>query len=52
MRYVERDENGEVTGSYANQQPNYAEECLEDDDPDLIAFKDKLDRLKRQGGSV
>lgn len=38
MPYVERDANGSVTGCYANAQPGYAEEWLEPDDPEVVAF--------------
>lgn len=38
MPYVERDEHGTVKGCYASPQPEYAEEWLDDDDPEIIAF--------------
>lgn len=38
MPYVERDTNGIVKGLYANPQPGYAEEWIEDDDTEVIAF--------------
>ena len=38
MRYVERDVNGKINGSYANRQPGYAEELVADNHPDLIEF--------------
>lgn len=38
MPYVERNENGVVVGLYANFQEGYAEEWLEDDDPEVLAF--------------
>jgi hypothetical protein len=36
MPYVER-RDGKVTGLYANKQPGYAEEFLEEDHPELVA---------------
>jgi len=41
-RYVQRDKDGVVTGSYACAQPGYAEEPLEDVQPDLVAFDAKM----------
>lgn len=38
MPYVERRE-GKVTGLYANQQPGYADEFLEENDPEVVAFR-------------
>lgn len=38
MPYVGRDEHGAVNGCYASPQPGYAEEWLEDNDPEVIAF--------------
>lgn len=38
MPYIERDEGGDIKGLYANSQPGYAEEWLEDNDPEVIAF--------------
>lgn len=38
MPYIERDEGGKIKGLYANSQPGYAEEWLEDNDPEVIAF--------------
>jgi hypothetical protein len=38
MPYVERDDNGKVKGCYANVQPEYAEEWLDADDPEVAAF--------------
>ena len=37
MPYVER-QNGVIVGVYANLQPGFAEEWLEDTDPEVIAF--------------
>lgn len=43
MRYVERDPiTGEIIGHYANLQPGYAEEALEDDDPELVAYREEF----------
>lgn len=36
MPYVERDEFGNVKGRYANPQPGYAEEWLNNGHPDLV----------------
>jgi hypothetical protein len=36
--YVQRDEAGVVVGLYAKLQVGIAEELLEDDDPEVIAF--------------
>jgi hypothetical protein len=38
MPYVER-RDGKVTGLYANLQPGYAEEFLEDDHEEIVAFR-------------
>ena len=38
MTFVQRDENGKITGVYANLQPGIAEEELPDDDADVIDF--------------
>ncbi|GGU68706.1 hypothetical protein GCM10009504_27370 [Pseudomonas laurentiana] len=38
MSYVQRDENGRIFGLYANRQEGFAEEWLDADDPELIAF--------------
>jgi len=37
MPYVSRDQSGNINGLYANLQSGYAEEWLEDDDPEVIA---------------
>ncbi|MCZ7855997.1 hypothetical protein O9X81_05170 [Agrobacterium salinitolerans] len=37
--YVQRDEGGVVVGLYANFQTGIAEELLEDDDPEVVAFQ-------------
>ncbi len=39
MPYVQRDGNNAVCGVYQQLQPGYAEEWLEDDDADVIAFR-------------
>ena len=40
MPYVERDSGtNAVKGLYANPQPGYAEEWLEDDDAEVVAFR-------------
>lgn len=38
MAYVQRSESGIVIGLYANQQEGFAEEYLEDDSTEVIAF--------------
>lgn len=38
MPYVQRDGNNAVCGVYANLQPGYAEEWLEDDDAEVLAY--------------
>lgn len=35
MPYVQRNEAGEVVGQYANRQPGYAEEWIDEDAPEL-----------------
>ena len=43
MPYVQRNENGEISGTFANPQPGFAEEYLPDDDPEVVAFNDAID---------
>jgi len=38
MPYVERDEQGAIKGVYANLQPGYAEEQVDDQDAGVLAF--------------
>jgi hypothetical protein len=38
MPYVQRDIEGRICGVYANLQPGYAEEFLDDNDPAVLAF--------------
>lgn len=38
MPYVQRADNNTVIGVYPNLQPGYAEEWLEDDDAEVIAY--------------
>lgn len=38
MRYVHRDENGQIVGHYANPQP-YATEAVPDDDAEVAAWE-------------
>lgn len=38
MPYVQRDENEAVCGLFVNPQSGYAEEWLDDNDPEVIAF--------------
>jgi hypothetical protein len=37
MRYIQRDNNGNLIGHYANRQP-YATEEVPDDHPDIVAW--------------
>lgn len=39
MRWVQRDKDGFVVGTYANRQPGLAEEALPDDHPEVVAFE-------------
>lgn len=48
MRYVQRDQDGNIIGDYANPQPGYAEEALEDDAPELLARYAKPDPIQVQ----
>ena len=36
--WVERDATGNIKGVYANKQPGYAEELLQDNNPSVISF--------------
>lgn len=38
MPWIERNAQGAIIGSYANEQPGYAEEFLADNDAALVAF--------------
>lgn len=38
MPYVQRDENNNIIGVFNREQPGFAEEWLEPDDPEIIAF--------------
>ena len=40
--YVQRNEQGEITGAYANPQAGYAEEYLSPDNEGLVAFLDAI----------
>ena len=39
MPYVRRTEEGAVTGVFACKQPGYAEEFLEDEHPEVLAYR-------------
>lgn len=39
MPFVQRNETSAVVGVYANPQPGYAEEWLEDDDAAVVAYR-------------
>ena len=42
MRYIQRDPaTNECTGHFANEQ-SFAMECVEDDHPDILAYKKKI----------
>lgn len=43
--FVQRDEAGDIVGVYANLQPDYAEEGLPEDAPEVVAFLKKLAKL-------
>jgi hypothetical protein len=38
MPYVSRDQNGNISGTFANPQPGFATEFLADNDPAIVAF--------------
>ncbi len=40
MPYVSRDTNGKINGRYSNAQEGYADEWIEDDSADLLAYLD------------
>lgn len=44
MRYVQRNEAGEICGHFANPQ-TYAEEEMADDAPELVAFDQRMEAL-------
>lgn len=46
-RYVERDEGGLIVGHFACLQPGSAEEELQGDHPDLVAFATRLEEAMR-----
>lgn len=37
--YAERAQDGTIKGLYARRQPGYAEEALDEDHPDVVAFR-------------
>lgn len=37
--FCERDGGGKIKGLYANRQPGYAEEAIDDGHPDVAAFR-------------
>ena len=39
MPFIQRNWKGEITGVFANAQPDYAEEQLPEDHPEIIAFR-------------
>lgn len=42
MPYAERDEGGQIVGLYAREQLAVETEFLEPDDPEVIAFEEKM----------
>lgn len=36
--YVQRNQQGQIVGAYSNLQPGYAEEWIDDNDPELLAY--------------
>lgn len=36
--YIQRDDNGQIVGAFANLQPGFAEESIADDAPELVKF--------------
>jgi poly-gamma-glutamate capsule biosynthesis protein CapA/YwtB (metallophosphatase superfamily) len=52
MPYVQRDTNGAVIGVFANPQPDYAAEWLDDDDPAIATFQATLARARLDAMSV
>jgi hypothetical protein len=42
--YVERAADGSIKGLYANSQRGYAEEALDNGDPEVVAFRASQDR--------
>ena len=44
MPYVQRDDEGNITGCFANPQPGFAEEYLPDDDAEVVDFLEGAER--------
>ena len=44
-RFVQRDKGGAITGAFARLQPGYAEEELDDGNPELIAYETRPEPL-------
>lgn len=42
MAYVQRDPEGNICGVYANLQPGYAEELLDDSDPQVTGYLESI----------
>lgn len=42
MPFVSRDEDSEINGLFANEQPGFAEEFLPDDDPGVMTFSESF----------
>ena len=42
MRFVQRDDRGEITGDYAVPQPGIAEEEIDENAPEMVARSDRL----------
>ena len=52
MPFVQRDTGGNVIGVFANPQPDYAAEWLDDDDPAITAFQAAVARARLDAMSV
>jgi hypothetical protein len=51
MRYIQRDENGNVIGHYACPQ-EYAQEEVADDHPDILAWHARKQALRQRPAST
>lgn len=45
MPYVQRDQDNQIVGSFANAQPGFAEEWLDDDSPELAQKPPSRDEI-------
>ena len=46
LRFIHRDSSGKMLGHYANKQ-SYATEGVPEDHPDIVAWNEARDKLKR-----